>query len=56
MLLARRARFRVERTLGRVGGLRLARIGRMLGVLGIMLGLSGAISLGVYLVLTRFFD
>ena len=54
--LARRARMRVERTLGRVGGLRLARVGRILGVLGIMLGLSGAISLGVYLVLTRFFD
>jgi hypothetical protein len=56
VLLARGARRRVERTLGRVGGLRLARAGRILGVLGIMLGLSGAIALGVYLVLTRFFD
>jgi hypothetical protein len=56
VLLARRARRRVERTLGRVGGLRIARVGRALGVLGIMLGLSGAISVGVYLVLTRFFD
>jgi hypothetical protein len=56
LLLARRARLRVERTLGRVGGLRLARVGRALGVLAIMLGLSGAISVGVYLVLTRFFD
>jgi uncharacterized integral membrane protein len=56
VLLARGARRRVERTLGRVGGLRLARAGRILGVLAIMLGLSGAISLGVYLVLTRFFD
>jgi hypothetical protein len=56
VLLARRARLRVERTLGRVGGLRLARAGRIFGVLGIMLGLSGAISVGVYLVLTRFFD
>jgi hypothetical protein len=56
VLLARGARRRVERTLGRVGGLRLARAGRILGVLGIMLGLSGAIALGVYVVLTRFFD
>jgi hypothetical protein len=56
VLLARRARVRVERTLGRVGGLRVARVGRALGVLGIMLGLSGAISVGVYFVLTRFFD
>jgi cytochrome c biogenesis factor len=56
VLLARRARLRVERTLGRVGGLRIARVGRALGVLGIMLGLSGAISVGVYFVLTRFFD
>ena len=56
VLLARQARRRVERTLGRVGGLGVARAGRALGVLGIMLGLSGAISVGVYLVLTRFFD
>jgi hypothetical protein len=54
--LARRASRRVERTLGRVGGLGVARTGRALGVLGIMLGLSGAIALGVYLVLTRFFE
>ena len=56
VLLARRARLRVERTLGRVGGLRVARVGRALGVLAIMLGLSGAISVGVYFVLTRFFE
>lgn len=56
VLLARRARTRVERTLGRVGGGRMARAGRLLGVLGIMLGLSGAIAVGVYLVLTRFFE
>jgi hypothetical protein len=54
--LARRARVRVERTLGRVGGERTARVGRTLGVLGIMLGLSGAIAVGIYLALTRFFE
>jgi hypothetical protein len=56
VLLSRRARVRVERTLGRVGGERTARVGRTLGVLGIMLGLSGAISVGIYLALTRFFE
>ena len=56
VLLARRARVRVERTLGRVGGEATARVGRTLGVLAIMLGLSGAIAVGVYLVLTRFFE
>jgi small neutral amino acid transporter SnatA (MarC family) len=54
--LARRARVRIERTLGRVGGERTARVGRTLGVLGIMLGLSGVVAVGVYLVLTRFFE
>jgi hypothetical protein len=56
VVLARRARVRVERTLGRVGGERTALAGRVFGVLGIMLGLSGAIAVGVYLVLTRFFE
>lgn len=56
VLLARRARVRVERTLGRVGGEATARVGRTLGVLAIMFGLSGAIAVGVYLVLTHFFE
>ena len=56
VVLARRARIRRERTLGRVGGERTARMGRFLGVLAIMLGLAGAISVGVYLGLTRFFE
>ena len=56
ILLARRARERVERTIGRVGGERVARAGRTLGVLGIVLALAGAIAVGVYLVLTRFFE
>jgi hypothetical protein len=56
VVLARRARVRVERTLGRVGGEATARAGRVLGVLAIMLGLSGAIAVGVYLGLTRFFE
>lgn len=46
--LARRARKRLERTLGRVGGVVPARLGRVLSWLGVYLALIGAISLFVY--------
>jgi hypothetical protein len=46
--LARRARRGLERTLGRIGGARTARAGRILGWLGIYLALTGAVALGVY--------
>ena len=48
--LAKRARVRLERTLGRAKGRRPARVGRILGWLGVYLGLIGAISLAVYYV------
>jgi hypothetical protein len=48
--LARRARRRLERTLGRAGGEVPARLGRILGWLGVYLALIGAISLAVYYV------
>jgi len=48
VLSARAARRRTERTIGRVGGVRTARVGRILGALGIYLALAGALSLGVY--------
>jgi hypothetical protein len=48
---ARRARERVERTLGRVGGLRQARWGRRLGVVGIALGLTAGLALAFYALL-----
>ena len=48
VLLARAARRRTERTIGRVGGVRTARAGRLLGGLGIYLALAGALSVGVY--------
>jgi hypothetical protein len=51
LLVARAARRRSERTIGRVGGERTARIGRVLGVLGIYLALAGALSLAVYEIL-----
>ena len=51
VLLARAARRRSERTIGRVGGRRTARTGRLLGILGIYLALAGALSLAVYEIL-----
>ena len=51
--LGRAARRRTERTIGRVGGARIARLGRFLGGLGIYIALAGAISVGVYELLNR---
>ncbi|MEK6274002.1 MAG: hypothetical protein AABM30_01530 [Actinomycetota bacterium] len=48
--VARRARVRLERTLGRAGGERTARVGRILGWLALYLALIASISLGVYAV------
>jgi hypothetical protein len=48
--LARRARIRLERTLGRAGGQVPARLGRIFGWLGVYLALIGGISLAVYYV------
>ena len=46
--LARRARRRLQRTLGRAGGVVPARLGRVLSWLGVYCALIGAISLLVY--------
>jgi uncharacterized protein (DUF1501 family) len=51
--LAKRARQRSERTIGRVGGTRSARLGRILGGLGIYVSLTGALAVGVYELLNR---
>ena len=48
--LAKSARTRLERTLGRAGGEVPARLGRLLGWLGLYLALIGAISIAVYYV------
>jgi hypothetical protein len=45
---ARAARRRDEQSLGRLGGMRTARFGRIVGTLGICLALTGLLSLGVY--------
>ena len=49
--LARRARRRTERTIGRVGGVRTTRVGRFLGALGLYLAAAAALALGVYYLL-----
>jgi hypothetical protein len=46
--LARRARRRLERTIGRAGGERKARAGRVLGWLALYVALTASISLAVY--------
>jgi hypothetical protein len=48
--LARRARRRLERTVGRAGGALPARLGRILGWLGLYLALIGTIALAFYYV------
>ena len=48
VVLARRARARNERTLGRAGGLRAAAWGRAFGIAGIAISAAGLIALGVY--------
>jgi len=50
--LARRARDRDTATLGRAGGRRTARAGRVLGILGLCLASSALVAVGVYGVLT----
>ena len=46
--LARRARQRLERTLGRAGGKRTARAGQVLGWLALYLAVTASISVAVY--------
>ena len=50
--LARRARSRIAPTLGHPRGTRTARLGRFLGLLGLLLALTGAGSLLVYWLLS----
>jgi hypothetical protein len=54
ILLARKGRRNIERTLGRAGGAGSARVGRLLGMLGICVGLTAAVALGVYGLLNYF--
>jgi hypothetical protein len=51
ILLARGAEGRIQRTLGRARGQRVARLGRLLGLLGLYLATTGVLTLVVYAVL-----
>jgi hypothetical protein len=54
IVLARRARQQIVRTLGRIGGARVATLGRSLGVLGLCVAATAGIALGFYGLLTLF--
>ena len=54
--LGRRGRRRFDRTIGRVGGASVANAGRWLGILAVCLAISGAIALGFYELLLRYYD
>jgi hypothetical protein len=53
LLFARGARGRIQRTLERAGGAGRARLGRILGIAGICIALSGAIAYAFYEILLR---
>jgi len=50
--LARRARQRSDRTLNRVGGRGTAKVGKLLGGLGLYVAATAALALGVYALLS----
>jgi hypothetical protein len=54
IVLARRARRNMERTLGRAGGRGAARAGRILGVLALCIGCAAGLALGFYALLRYF--
>jgi hypothetical protein len=54
VLLARRGLRNIERTLGRLGGEGTARVGRLLGLIALCVGLTAALALGVYALLNYF--
>ena len=54
IILARRARERIDLTLGRAGGASTARIGRLLGIIGILLATTAALAVGFWGLLTLF--
>jgi hypothetical protein len=54
ILLARRGREAVARTIGRSGGQGASAVGRALGWLGLCMGISAALAVGFYGLLTLF--
>jgi hypothetical protein len=56
IVLARRAGEQVQITLGNAGGVGAARVGRALGILGLLVGATAALALGFYGLLALFAD
>jgi hypothetical protein len=54
IVLARRAREHIQLTLGRAGGEGAARIGRLLGVVAVLLGATAALAVGFWGLLSLF--
>ncbi|HZQ63753.1 MAG TPA: hypothetical protein VFA66_00820 [Gaiellaceae bacterium] len=54
IVLARRARDVLAITLGRAGGEQAARLGRALGMLGLLVAVTAALAVGFYGLLTLF--
>ena len=54
IILARRARERIDLTIGRAGGASTARIGGLLGIIGILLATTAALAVGFWGLLTLF--
>jgi hypothetical protein len=54
VLLSRRGLRTIERTIGRVGGEGTARVGRLLGLIALCVGLTAGLALGVYALLNLF--
>ncbi|MGD0272380.1 MAG: hypothetical protein ABSB96_01395 [Gaiellaceae bacterium] len=52
LVLAKRARLRRSISLGRMGGAKLAGLGRLLGTLALSLGLAACVALAVYAIMT----
>jgi hypothetical protein len=54
IVLSRRGREAFARTIGRAGGQRAARVGKLLGALGLCMGLTAGLAVGFYGLLTVF--
>jgi hypothetical protein len=52
LALAKRARLRRSISLGRMGGAKLAGLGRLLGMLALSFGLAACVALSVYAIMT----
>ena len=54
IVLARRARERIQITLGRAGGGKVAQAGRILGIVGLLVAGTAALALGFWGLLSMF--